>query len=321
MLAKLARGGGARLGAAIVCAAIAVAPYDAGAQGGAAPSITDNEKVCLELEQKFARFRDVLEPRQIDFQLFDAAARGCSRLVEDLIAAGASVRARDRFGNTPMMLAAAAGHDKIVEFLIDKGSVIDQRNLAGSTALMRAVKDSRRSTARLLLRRGADPQALNQSGLTPLLAAAFNGDMRSVKLLLEHRADPNHVDATGKSAILYAAARGFANIVAALLDAGVDVNRTYGHNLTALMWAAGYADDVPEFEGMETVKLLVDRGARLDLADDRGRTALMIAAERGHPAVIIFLRAKGADVTLRDKDGRSARDLAADDSTRAALSD
>jgi ankyrin repeat protein len=53
--------------------------------------------------------------------------------------------------------------------------------------------------------------------------------------------------------------------------------------------------------------------------DDRGRTALMIAAERGHPAIVEYLLERGADPTLRDKQGKSVVDLAADPAVRDAL--
>ena len=81
-------------------------------------------------------------------------------------------------------------------------------------------------------------------------------------------------------------ARGFTAIVKRLLDAGVDVNQRYGNALTLLIWAAGHANDVPEKDGVATVELILARGAQLDAADDRGRTALMTAAEQGHGAVV-----------------------------------
>mgnify|MGYP006199825545 CR=1 FL=1 len=59
--------------------------------------------------------------------------------------------------------------------------------------------------------------------------------------------------------------------------------------------------------------------ARLDDADNRGRTALMTAVEMGHAAVAARLLEAGADPMLRDKNGKTALDLGADDRVRAAL--
>ena len=70
---------------------------------------------------------------------------------------------------------------------------------------------------------------------------------------------------------------------------------------------------------MATAKLLLERGARFDPADDRGRTALMIAAERGLAAVVSLLIEAGADPDRRDKQGKTARDLAVSQSVRRAL--
>jgi ankyrin repeat protein len=127
------------------------------------------------------------------------------------------------------------------------------------------------------------------------------------------------VDATGKAAMTYGAARGFAEIVRRLLDAGVDAKLRYGHELTALMWAAGHEDGVGAGAALSTVELLLARGAPIDAADDRGRTALMAAAELGHAEVALMLIGRGADQALRDKSGKTALDLAADDGVRKAL--
>ena len=57
-----------------------------------------------------------------------------------------------------------------------------------------------------------------------------------------------------------------------LLAKGVDANAVYANDLTALMWAAGFGKTA-------TVKALLDAGARADLKDNRGKTALDIARE------------------------------------------
>ena len=68
------------------------------------------------------------------------------------------------------------------------------------------------------------------------------------------------------------------------------------------MWAAGYGN-------VDTVEMLVSRGAAVDLTDDRGKSALMMAAENGHAGVVSLLLDSGADADVRDIDGRTARDL------------
>jgi ankyrin repeat protein len=57
----------------------------------------------------------------------------------------------------------------------------------------------------------------------------------------------------------------------------------------------------------------------LDLVDDRGRSALMIAASLGHTEIVTALIAAGADRTLKDKTGKTARDLAGNPQIEAIL--
>ena len=60
-------------------------------------------------------------------------------------------------------------------------------------------------------------------------------------------------------------------------------------------------------------------GAPIDAIDNRGRTALMIAAELGHGDVVDLLLGRGADRSIADKSGQRAQDLAANDGIRAKL--
>jgi uncharacterized protein len=119
--------------------------------------------------------------------------------------------------------------------------------------------------------------------------------------------------------MVYAAARGFDNIVKRLLDAGVDARQRYGNDLTALMWAAGHEEGVGPAAAGRVIDLLLAHGATLDDVDNRGRTALMIAASLGDATVVDILIRRGADRGLKDKDGKTALDLAANAEVRAAL--
>jgi ankyrin repeat protein len=129
------------------------------------------------------------------------------------------------------------------------------------------------------------------------------------------------MDLSGKTAMTYAAVRGFAEIVGRLLKAGVDGRQRYGNGLTALMWAASYEDDVGVRAAETVIDLLLEGGAEIDAVDNRGRTALMIAAQIGHAEMVDTLIKRGADHNIRDKAGRTALDLAANDSVRRALAD
>ena len=232
-----------------------------------------------------------------------------------LLAAGASPQARDRMGNNALATAARMGRLAFVKALLaaqkpEDAEQLDRANVAGSTPLIQAAQANRAAVAKLLIEVGAKVDAVNRQGETALSVAAFNGNDELAEMLIARKAAPDTADATGKGVIVYAAARGAAHIVELLLDAGVDPNRRYRADLTPLMWAAGHADSVAEAQGLRTVEILLSRGAKIDLVDDRGRSALMIAAGLDHGAIAKVLLAAGADRALRDKTGKTAADLA-----------
>jgi len=295
-----------------VLAALAVAASGHGAAAG-------RLRVCQEQEQAYAQIKPTATPLEINAALFSAADKGCAALARQLLQDGASLQARDRFGAMALSRAAKAGQAEIVGLFLEHGAPIDARDLDGSTALYLAAENNKREAVATLISHGADVNLPGRSGIAPLAAAAYSGRADLVGLLLDHGADINAVDGTGKSAICYAAGRGFPDVVRLLLDRGVDPNLRYGNDLTALMWATGYSEEAGTSDVEEILKLLVDHGARLDDKDNRGRTALMIAASLGHTAAAELLLSRGANAGDRDKSGKSAGDLAPSEALRAML--
>lgn len=280
-----------------------------------------NTLVCQGLKTRTDQSPAALEGRQLDEVLFEAAALDCPDIAMDMLARGASVKARNRRGATPLNVATGKGAAKVSRLLIEKGANIEHRDLAGTTPLLGAARSGRRRIASLLIDAGADPNGADKQNVTPLMAAAFDGDMRMLRLFLDAGADPEAADHFGKGALIYAAGRAFPGIVAALLEAGAKPDGVWGNDLTPLMWAAGHANDAPASDGIAAATLLLDAGARIDRRDNRGRDALMIAASRGHRDMVVFLLEHGADPTARDKKGLSAADLATNDAVRALLTD
>jgi ankyrin repeat protein len=268
-----------------------------------------NVKVCRSMEQRYEQIERGASTIEVNATLFSAADKGCLDLAKLLLSKGASVEARDRLGAKPLARAASGGEIEIVALLLDKGAPIDARDLDGSTALFKAAETGRLPMVRFLMERGADINLPGRNGITPLSAAAYMGSVPIVELLIEKGADPKVIDNTQKAAIVYAAGRGFFPVVRLLLDHGVDVNAKYGNDLTALMWTAGYSAEAGVKDVEQVMTLIIERGARLDDQDNRGRTALMIAAELGHASAVDLLLAHGADKSLKDKQGKTAGDL------------
>jgi ankyrin repeat protein len=284
-----------------------------------APAKAADAPICRELERKFDLLKSDIASTQLSLLLFAAADSGCVPLSRRLLDSGASLEARDRLGAMALARAARGGHVALLELFLTQGAPIDARNLAGATALYGAAENQRQASVALLLAKGADPNLPGRSGVTPLAAAAFAGSDRIVEVLLGRGARPDMVDTTGKAAITYAAARGFAPIVRRLLAAGVDPKRAYGNDLTALMWTAGHEDGVGARAVRDVVATLLDAGAPIDAVDNRGRTALMIAAEIGHATVVEDLLSRGADRTIADRSGKRALDLATGADVREML--
>jgi ankyrin repeat protein len=304
-----------RVGVGLVVAAGMLAVSPAFAQERSVPS-----PACRELARRVDLIAADAGSLELNAALFRAADAGCAPVARRLIEAGTSLAARDRLGAMPLAHAARAGHSALVELFLAQGAAIDARNLVGATALFAAAENGQQPVVVLLLAKGADPNLPGRSDVTPLAAAAYRGNDGAAAELIAHGARPDAMDATGKTPIVYAAARGFTAVVRRLLAAGVDPRRPYGNDLTALMWAAGYEEGFGERDALDVIALLLDAGAPIDAADNRGRTALMTAAEQGHAAVVDALLRRGADRTLKDKAGKRALDLTAHARVRELLS-
>lgn len=274
---------------------------------------------CRDLARRYETDKSQMTAIEISSTLLAAADRNCVDLATALLDRGASVDARDRLGARPLSRAARSGHLEMVDLLLQRGAPIDARDLAGATALYVAAERGQADVVQRLIDKGADADLKGRSGTSPLAAAAFAGRNRVVKMLLSHGADGRAADDTGKPPIVYAAASGELDIVRQLLTQDLDVNARYANDLTLLMWASGPDQSVAETQALQVVSFLLDAGARIDDRDDRGRTALMIAAEGDHAEIARLLLAHGADPSLRDKAGKHAADLTTLAALREAL--
>lgn len=85
-----------------------------------------------------------------------AAKAGDVLALEDLLQAGADIDARDRYGQSALMLAARSGHLVAVEALLRHGANLNFTAKFGLSALMLAIIAGHEEIARALVRAGAD---------------------------------------------------------------------------------------------------------------------------------------------------------------------
>jgi ankyrin repeat protein len=274
---------------------------------------------CRDVRLRFETIKPHISAIEVSLTLFSAVDKNCLDLATELLDTGASVDARDRLGARPLSHAARFGHLDMVDLLLARGAPIDARNLAGATALYFSAEGGHLPIAQRLIARGADVKLTGRGGISPVAAAAYAGNDAIVEALLGAGADARTPDETGKPPIVYAAAGAQLDIVKRLLATNIDLNARYPNDLTLLMWASGPDEKAAEAQAMKVVAYLLDAGAHIDDRDDRGRTALMIAAEGGRAEIANLLLARGADPSLKDKAGKRAADLTVLSSLRERL--
>jgi uncharacterized protein len=144
--------------------------------------------------------------------VFDAAAVGRTRGLEELLAADAELaRSWSPDGFTPLHLAAFFGQEDAVRLLLERGAdanVVARHESLKVTPLHSAAAGGHSSVVGLLLEAGADANARQEGGFTPLHSAAQNGDRESAEALLDHGADATATTDEGRTPADLAAAAG-----------------------------------------------------------------------------------------------------------------
>ena len=174
--------------------------------------------------------------------------------------------------------------------LLAEGARIDARDQRGRTALLAATQRNRVEVARFLIQAGADVNAKDFIQDTPFLYAGAEGRNEILKMTLAAGADlKRHQPLSAAPALIPAAHHGHVEAVKLLLATAIDKDHVNKLGWTALLEAVILGDGGPAHT--EIVRLLVEAGANVNIADRDGVTPLAHAKQsRLSPSMVAHPR-------------------------------
>src|SRR5579859_8066469 len=251
-----------------------------------------------------------------------AAKVGALAAVERMLELGFAVDTPDHQGATALLHACGAGQRDVAALLLDKGADAALAATNGMTPLAAAVSARHEALVTLLLQHSVAVDQRLPGDATALMIAAAMGYPEIAELLLDGGADVNAVDSRGHAALHAAAQYGFDHndslrarrLFDALLKREANVSLADQEGKTPLLLLLG-AHLRPGSECDPThigalVPVLLDAGAVLEHADQRGVTALHACAMHALLAPARVLLARGVDRQAADAFGRTAADVA-----------
>jgi hypothetical protein len=190
--------------------------------------------------------------------LHEAVEAGDLSAVDDFLRQGADIGELDSRGAPPLQIAAARGHLEIAHLLVDHGADVNFLIMGGGTPLSGAARCLKPRIVEFLLSKGAQTDKRGGNGLFPL-HCPFQPDVAAVRQQLE--------------------------CIRLLAANGADINARSDFGSTPLMKAAWFGNNDAAVE-------LLRLGADPTLRDNRGRTAAMMAFERGHDELAHLLKCR-----------------------------
>jgi ankyrin repeat protein len=177
-----------------------------------------------------------------------------------------------------------AGDPKMVRTLLVDGADPNAVGEDGSSALaIAAYKDPK--FVQLLIEHGAEIDLTSGPMIATALASAIYWDQpASARILIESGANPNIADFTGETPLFRVAEKHDVQLARLLLSAEPNVRSKTGK--TAI-WAAIFTGDV------EMIKAFLDAGARVDIRDNNGETALEHAIDFAPEEIVELLQSRG----------------------------
>jgi ankyrin repeat protein/beta-lactamase regulating signal transducer with metallopeptidase domain len=194
-------------------------------------ALTPNVGAAGGIENNAVPTRTLDTSLDLDASLFQAARRGRTGWIEELLAEGANPDVAFRGDGTALTAAARNGHTRAVEILLEAGADPDLGSGGDGNPLIAAAARGDRDVVTRLLAYGADVDSASPGDGNALIAASLRGQTDIVNLLVEAGADPNGYVRGDETPLINAAQQGHVDVAEILAEAGADLSLTVLANI------------------------------------------------------------------------------------------
>jgi uncharacterized protein len=180
-----------------------------------------------------------------------------------------------------------------IKRLIEEGAEINTQDSDGRTSIMIATYNNDIETAKILIDAGADVNIQDDMKNNPFLYAGAEGYLDILKHTIKAGADPSITNRYGGTALIPASEHGYVDVIKELLtNTDIDINHVNNLGWTALLEAIILNNG--DEKQQQTVQLLIDHGADVNIPDHNNVTPLQHAREKGFIEIEDILIKAGA---------------------------
>ena len=176
--------------------------------------------------------------------------------------------------NTALIVAASWATESVVRLLVSRGADINLSTWSFGSPLVATCRPGRLDIARVLVDAGINLHTTSLVGHSALLMTVLSrvSQLELFEYLIHKGADPFQEDKRGCNGLHYAARAKKRDFIERILEHGLDINATDHNGWSSLHWALAST-----VGSVDIVKLLLKNGCDKTIKDKQGRTALDLA--------------------------------------------
>jgi len=249
--------------------------------------------------------------------LMFASEKGHLNIVKLLLDYNANLELKDNDSLTALLYAVKNNHLEIITFLVNIGATINLQDASlvelateESLKLLSAEKTPFKIDYNLFLESAVTHNWISvlkvlidndhhKTNTNIFKIAIKNNSVEIVSLLIEHGYKPSNTD------LIIAIHIYNFEIIELVLNTDINLENYDKHGFTALMYAI-IIHSIAKEPNVDIIKLLIDKGSNVNHRCFSGFTPLLIALDNNNLYASQLLLQNGADMTIKNNDGKDA---------------